>query len=71
MHSRPLVPRQTWRFTGVINVPYAMVDTVRRSLFVRAVIRVNGILFACEDLDMFHDSPLEFRAKVLAYVKKL
>ena len=71
IYAAPKSTRKTDRARGVINVPYARVDTVRRSLFVRAPIRVNGILFACEDLDIFHDSPSEFRAKVLAYVKQL
>ena len=71
IYAAPKSTRKADRARGVTNVPYARVDTVRKSLFVRAPIHANDILFACEDIDMFHDSPSEFRAKVKAYVKQL
>lgn len=52
-------------------MPFARVDTVRRSLFVRAPTYVNDCVFHCQDVDIFHDSLREFRAKVSAYIKQL
>ena len=70
LHVPSKATRKTER-NGVMNVPYARVDTVKRSLFVRAPMHINEIMFECEEVDMFHNSQTEFRAKVLAYVKQL
>ena len=71
LYAAPRPTRGTERTRGVMNVPFARVDTVRRSLFVRAPTHVNDCVFHCQDVDMFHDSLREFRAKVSAYIKQL
>ena len=54
IYAAPKSTRKTDRTRGVINVPYPMVETVRRSTFVRAPIHVNDILFACkESIDLY------------------
>ena len=67
----PRATRNTEQARGVFHVPFARVDAVQRSLFVRAPSFVNKFLFQCTDADVFHDSLRELRANVSTYVKEL
>ena len=54
-----------------MNVPFARVDTVKGSLFVRAPTIVNNFMFENTDVDLFRDSMREFRAKVKLHTKNM
>ena len=54
-----------------MNVPFARVDTVKGSLFVRAPTIINNLMFENTDVDLFHDSMREFRAKVTLHTKNV
>jgi len=71
LYAAPKTTRITERTRGVMNVPFARVETVKRGIFVRTPSHVNELMFKCKDVDMFSDSLREFRAKVLAYIKQL
>ena len=68
LYVPPKSTRKTPRSRGIMNVPFARVDTVKRSLFVRAPMSINGLMFEWNEVDMFGDSQREFRAKVSSYV---
>ena len=71
LYAAPRSTRMTERTQGIMAVPFARVDTIKRSLFVRAPIHVNELMFNCTDVDMFNDSMREFRAKVSEYIQQL
>ena len=66
----PRTTRRTDRTRGILNVPYARVDTVKGSVFVRAPTVINEVMFECNDVDMFHDSLREFRKKVNKHLRR-
>ena len=71
LYVTPRQTRETERTRGVIHVPFARVDTVKGSLYVRGPMHVNEMLFVCKDADIFHDPLREFRSIVKTYVKRL
>ena len=54
-----------------MNVPFARVDTVKGSLFVRPPTIINNFMFENTDVDLFHDLMGEFRAKVRLHTKNM
>ena len=65
----PRTTRNTEQVCDNFHVPFARVDAVQRSLFVRAPSFVNNLLFQCTDADVLHDSLRELRVKVSTYIK--
>ena len=73
LESFPLhVPtRQTRTSSHVLfHVPYARVEAVKRSVFVRAPHAINEFLSACP-VDTFHDRAGVFQSAVKSYVRRL
>ena len=71
LYVAPKTTRRTERTRGIINVPFARVEAIRRSLFVRAPTHLNHIMFVRDDIDLFHDSLGQSRKKVISYIKEL
>ena len=70
LYAAPITTRRIEGARGVINVPFARVDTVKGALFVRAATIINNFMFDNTDVDLFHDSMGEFRAKVRLHTEK-
>ena len=71
LYVAPKPTRKTEKTRGIIHVPFARVDAVKRSLFVRAPMHLNHMLFKRDDVDLFHDSLGQSRKKIRSYIKEL
>ena len=73
LESFPLhVPTRLTRTSShvLFHVPFARVETVKRSVFVRAPHAINVFLSACP-VDTFHDRAGVFQSAVKSYVRRL
>lgn len=61
------VPPRTLRNRVLFHVPHARVNTVKASLFGRIPRNCNVFLDKCRDVDIWHTTAAQFRARVIAY----
>ena len=71
LYVAPRSTRRTERTRGIMNVPFARVEAVKRSLFVRAPMHLNQMMFKRNDIDLFHDPLGQSRKKIISYIKEL
>ena len=57
--------------TQLLHVPYARVDTVKRSMYVRAVQRFNEFVSGCSEADPFRCTYGAFRYRVIRFIRSL